>query len=175
MASNPKMKYLPGFSFHFRKELSFGYLRLEGNGKNSFGKVGRKVSPDGCLSLAKLNWDSQLDKFFSLPSQRNFPISFKPKVDIAKFIGKMQKQIWYYEKWVGRHASFPPRRSVKQIINTNYHSFFHAFPQIMYLICLDACNNYGQCRIEPSTSRLLPFSCSLVMIATFHSTSPPTH
>ena len=20
---------------------------------------------------------------------------------------------WYYEKWVGRHASFPPRRSVK--------------------------------------------------------------
>ena len=42
----------------------------------------------------------------------------------------------------------------------------------MYLICLDACNNYGQCRIERSTSRLLPFSCSLVMIATFHSTSP---
>ena len=28
----------------------------------------------------------------------------------------MQKKVWYYEKWVGRHASFPPRRSVKQII-----------------------------------------------------------
>jgi hypothetical protein len=29
------------------------------------------------------------------------------------FVWKMQKKIWYYEKWVGRHASFPPRRSVK--------------------------------------------------------------
>ena len=37
----------------------------------------------------------------------------KPKVAIAKFIGKMQKKIWYYKKWVGRHTSFPPRRSVK--------------------------------------------------------------
>ena len=45
---------------------------------------------------------------------RSFPISFKPKVAIAKFIGKMQKKIWNYEKWVGRLASFPPRRSVKQ-------------------------------------------------------------
>ena len=24
----------------------------------------------------------------------------------------MQKKVVYYEKWVGRHASFPPRRSV---------------------------------------------------------------
>ena len=23
-----------------------------------------------------------------------------------------KKKVWYYEKWVGRHASFPPRRSV---------------------------------------------------------------
>ena len=23
------------------------------------------------------------------------------------------KKVWYYEKWVGRHASFPPRQSVK--------------------------------------------------------------
>ena len=42
--------------------------------------------------LAKLNWDSQLGRLFSLPSQRNFPISFKPKVAIAKFIRKMQKK-----------------------------------------------------------------------------------
>ena len=46
----------------------------------------------GYWLLAKLNWDSQLGKLFSLPSQRNFPISFKPKVAIAKFIGKMQKK-----------------------------------------------------------------------------------
>ena len=26
----------------------------------------------------------------------------------------MQKKIWYYEKWGGRHASFPPRPSVKR-------------------------------------------------------------
>jgi hypothetical protein len=44
-------------------------------------------------------WLSQFSKtkqptgqFFSLPSQTNFPISFKPKVAIAKFIGKMQKK-----------------------------------------------------------------------------------
>ena len=28
----------------------------------------------------------------TLPSQRNFPISFKPKVAIAKFVWKMQKK-----------------------------------------------------------------------------------
>ena len=27
----------------------------------------------------------------------------------------MQKKVWYYEKWVGRHASFPPRLSIKGI------------------------------------------------------------
>ena len=51
-----------------------------------------KVCPVGCLSVAKLNWDSQLGKYFSLPSQRNFRISFKPKVAITNFIGKMQKK-----------------------------------------------------------------------------------
>ena len=36
--------------------------------------------------------DSQLGKLFSLPSQKNFPISFKQKVAIAKFVWKMQKK-----------------------------------------------------------------------------------
>ena len=36
-----------------------------------------KVSPVGCLSLVLL-----------------------PKVAIAKFVKKMQKKVWYYEKWV---------------------------------------------------------------------------
>ena len=35
------------------------------------------------------------------------------KIPLGKFIGKMQKKVCYYEKWVGRHASFPPRQSVK--------------------------------------------------------------
>ena len=42
-----------------------------------------------------------------------------PKVAIAKFVWKMQKKIWYYEKWGGRHASFPPRRSVKSVLCNN--------------------------------------------------------
>ena len=45
------------------------------------------------MNLAKLNWDSQLGKLFSLPTQRNFPIFFKPKVAITKFIGKIQKSL----------------------------------------------------------------------------------
>ena len=35
---------------------------------------------------------SKRTNFFSLPSQRNFPITFKPKVAIAKFVWKMQKK-----------------------------------------------------------------------------------
>ena len=42
--------------------------------------------------LAKLNWGSQQGRLFSLPPQINFPISFKPKIAIAKFVWKMQKK-----------------------------------------------------------------------------------
>ena len=70
-----------------------------------------------CREKGLPSWLSQFSKteqtFFP---QRNFPISFKPKLAIAKFIRKMQKKIWYYKEWVGRHASFPPRRSVKKIL-----------------------------------------------------------
>ena len=48
-----------------------------------------------CLSLVLLNWDSQQGRTFSLSSQRNFPISYKPKgpkIAIAKFVWKMQKK-----------------------------------------------------------------------------------
>ena len=67
MASNP-LFIKPDFFLHFPNELCYGYLRFEENGKISLGKP------------------------FSLPSQRNFPISFKPKVAIAKFVWKMQKK-----------------------------------------------------------------------------------
>ena len=98
-------------------------------------KVGKKVYPVGCLSLAKLNWDSQLGKLFSLPSQRNFPISFKSKLVTAKFIGKMQQKVWYYEKWVGRHASFPLRQSVKR-------SQLCEFVILQTVMYLDTLKNY---------------------------------
>ena len=42
-----------------------------------------------------LNWDSQQGRPFALPSQRNFPISFKPKEAIAEFFWKMQRKTWY--------------------------------------------------------------------------------
>ena len=74
--------------------------------KNSFGKVGKKVCPVGCvslgltnwgcLSLVLINWDSQQGRPFSLLSQRNFPISFKPKVAKAEFFWKMQRKNWYF-------------------------------------------------------------------------------
>ena len=37
----------------------------------------------------------------------------------------MQEKTWYYEKWGGRHASFPPRRSVK--CPTQYLHFLQYF------------------------------------------------
>ena len=90
MASIPKMEYQV-FLYIFQKNSSMATLGLKEMGK--FLWEGRKKGlPVGCLSLAKLYWDSQLGKLFSLPSQRNFLISFKSKVAIAKFTGKMQKK-----------------------------------------------------------------------------------
>ena len=57
---------------HFPNELCDGYLRFEGT---------KLRQPTG--------------QTFSLPSQRNFPISFKPKVAIAEFFWKMQRKTWY--------------------------------------------------------------------------------
>ena len=57
--------------------------------------VGKKVCPVGCLSLVLLNRGSQQGSPFSLHSQRNFPISFKPKVATAEFFWKMQRKTWY--------------------------------------------------------------------------------
>ena len=76
---------------HLKKNSAMATLGLKNMGKFLW-EVREKGLP--CwFSFVLLNWDSQLGKFFSLPSQRNFPISFKPKVAIAKFIGKMQKKV----------------------------------------------------------------------------------
>ena len=51
---------------------------------------------------------------FSLPYQRNFPISFKPTVAIAEFFWKMQRKTWYiFYFGGGRHSSFPQKPVVK--------------------------------------------------------------
>ena len=38
---------------------------------------------------------SQQGRPFTLTSQRNFPISFTPKVAIAEFFWKIQRKAWY--------------------------------------------------------------------------------
>ena len=115
-AWRPPPKWNTRFFFVCSKRTQL-YLRFEGN-MIFFGMVGKKVCPVGCLSLAKQNRESQLGKLFSLPSQRNFPISSRPKV----VHWENAKEVWYYEKWVGRHISFPPRQSVK----LNYSMHFDA-------------------------------------------------
>ena len=45
------------------------------------------------FSFAKLR--QPREQTFCLPSQRNFPISFKPKVAIAEFFLKIQRKTWY--------------------------------------------------------------------------------
>ena len=79
MASTPKMEYQL-FLCIFQKKSAMATLGLKEMGK--FLWEGReKVLP--C-------WLSQFS--FSLASQRNFPISFQPKVAIPKLVWKMQKK-----------------------------------------------------------------------------------
>ena len=107
MASAPKMEYQV-FLCIFQKNSAMPNLDLK-----EMGKFLWKVREKGLSCCLFQFVKTKLGRPFSLPSQRNFSISFQPKVAIAKFIGKMQKKVWYFEKWVGRHASFPPRWSFK--------------------------------------------------------------
>ena len=71
----------------------------------------------GLKEMGKFLWEGRekvLPCWLSQFSKRSFPISFKPKVAIDKFVWKMQIFFWYYEKWGGRYASFPPRPSVNR-------------------------------------------------------------
>jgi hypothetical protein len=47
------------------------------------------------FSFAKQRQLTAQGRHFSLPSQRNFLISFKPKVAIAEFFWKLQRKTWY--------------------------------------------------------------------------------
>ena len=42
--------------------------------------------------------------------------SWLSQFSFAKVHLENAKKVWYYEKWVGRHASFPPRQSVKWLL-----------------------------------------------------------
>ena len=45
--------------------------------------------------LKEMGEQGQQGRPFSLPFQKNFPISFKPKVAIAGFVWEMQRKTWY--------------------------------------------------------------------------------
>ena len=82
MASNP-LFIIPEFFCIFQMNLAMATLGLKEMGK--FLWEGReKVLPCSLsqFSFAKLRQPT--GQTFSLPSQRNFPISFKPKVAIAR-------------------------------------------------------------------------------------------
>ena len=107
MLSTPKMEYQV-FLCIFQKNSAMAVLSLKEMGK--FLWEGREKGLPCWLSLfSKTKLRQPTGQTFFLSSHRNFHISFQPKIAIEKFVWKMQKQVWYYKKWVGHHASFPPR------------------------------------------------------------------
>ena len=121
MASNPKMDYQV-FLFIFQKNSAMATLDLKEMGK--FLLEGReKVCPFGCFNLAKLNWDSQQGRPFSLPSQRNFPIIFKSKVAIAEFFWKCKEKPGI-PFWGLTPCPFP---SLQKPVVKSLNYFFHQF------------------------------------------------
>ena len=44
---------IPGFSLHFPKELSYGYLRFEGNGKIPLGRQGKRKGKERARARVK--------------------------------------------------------------------------------------------------------------------------
>merc|ERR1719464_1287627 len=90
MVSNPKMEYLVLLCI-FQKNSAMATLGLKEMGKFLWEGRGKGLTW----------WLSRFNKTKLLRT-------------IAKFVWKMQRKVWYYGKWVGRHASFPPRRSVKK-------------------------------------------------------------
>ena len=78
MGSTPKMEYQVYICI-FQKNSAMATLGLKELGV--FLWEGREI--------VLPRWLSQFSK---IPSQRNFPKSFKPKVARGKFIGKMQKK-----------------------------------------------------------------------------------
>ena len=93
MASTLKMEYQV-FLCIFQKNSAMATLGLKEMGK--FLWEGREKGLP-C-------WLSQFSRIVPFPSNLRQPQQSS--------FGKCKK-VWYYEKWVGPHASFPPRRSVK--------------------------------------------------------------
>ena len=57
----------------------------------------------GLKEVGKFLWEKSLPSWLS-------------QFSLPKFICDNAKNVWYYEKWVGRHDSFPPELSVKKFL-----------------------------------------------------------
>ena len=88
MVCTPKMEYQV-FLCIFQKNLDMATLGLEEMGK--FLWEDRKKGRLSQFSKTKLRWPA--GQTFFPTFKWNFSILFKPKVAIAKFIGKMQKSL----------------------------------------------------------------------------------
>ena len=62
------------------------------------------------LAMATLGL-KEMGKFFWEGREKGLPCWLS---QFSKTYLEYAKKVWYYEKWVGRHASFPPTRSVKR-------------------------------------------------------------
>ena len=79
-------KDIPNFhKFLFNQVFEGKKLGVQSQEYQVFLWIFQKNSAMATLDLKEMG-DSQLGKLFSLPSQKNFPISFKQKVAIAKFV-----------------------------------------------------------------------------------------
>ena len=67
---------------------------------------------------------------FSLPSQMNFPISFKPKVATTEFFWKMESNL-VFQFWSGRYASFPQKPVVKAVSTNEMRSNKCSFSRVL--------------------------------------------
>ena len=103
MAFNP-LFIIPDFFCIFQTNFAMATLGLKKMGK--FLLEGREKSLPSLLS--HFSFAKQGRPFF-LPSQRNFPISFKPKVAIADFFWKMQRKTWYSILGLDAPCLFPSK------------------------------------------------------------------
>ena len=116
MESNP-LFIIPDFFCIFQTNLAMATLGLKKMGKFLW-EGWEKGLPCWLSQFSKTKLRQPTGQTFSLPSQRNFSISFKPKVAIAKFIGKMQKKkSGIMKSGLDAMPLFLLRRSVKSAQN----------------------------------------------------------
>ena len=92
------------------------YSKVEDTLQQVFEEKRHGVQPQngipGFLCITKLGQPTGQTFFSIFPKE--FSHFFQTYGSHRKVCLENAKKKWYYEKWVGRHASFPPRQYVKQ-------------------------------------------------------------